>query len=174
MKVHSVRYDGCAPHLVSSSTRGFQYALSADHYTNKCELMQLERDPETWELGDWMPYVFRVVTGLSFDDRAGDLSLDPDKDGKNNYEEILRGTDLYTKGHESVPEYDYNMELVSSTDEYDEFHLDIKNISTVGDANLFAVYLIEHAPTGDTKRYIRVAQTRFQGKHIVLDDQDFQ
>jgi len=171
--VTSARYDSCQQYMVSNASP-IQYALSQDRYTNKCELALLEADPEGWELGDWMPYIFRTLSGLSFLRNVGDLSLDPDKDGKNNYEEILRGTDPYSAGHADDPEYEYSLQLINATDDFDEYHLEIQNISTIGEGNLFAVYLLEHAPTGDTKRYIRVAQARFQNKRIELVDEDFQ
>lgn len=171
LRVSGPRYTACEPFRIPGPE--VQYELSKDGYLNKCDLMQLNLQPESWESDDWMPHAIRLLAGLSFDRTARDLGLDPDKDGLTNYEEILLATNAFSPNNEHTPVYQYDLKLVHSGDSQDDYSLDITNISTVGENNHLIVYLLDHAPTGDTKRYVRVAKKRFDGKHLNFSPEDF-
>lgn len=133
---------------------------------NNCEELLLDSRHSAFDSnGDWIPDEMAWRHELSFLEGSQEIGLDSDNDRVLNYEEIKRFTPVRFDNRNIIdlPAYQYTLVKTSESSKQDCYHLSVTNVTTASATDSIRIYVLEAASVIEDRRFIRVAEKKFNG-----------
>jgi hypothetical protein len=144
---------------------------------NDCEERLLGSDELNFDSNlDGIPDHLALKVGLSIiPGSSNDLSLNPDNDDLNNYNEIKRNTPLRYPNHRvaGLKYLDFRLNQTLNDAEKSCYQYSVDNLATLGEGNELIVYALEGSAIVSSKLELKIARRPVLGGTVSINKDDF-